>query len=671
MTRRSYMVLALWVMTGCYGPAEQDADVVVRTDFGVWEEGECVVPEGQEPDWVQTLGCEADFLAVASRPLDESIPGARASKTVIDLRYDNELYFTNSKKYPMHWHFANEHLSVMSGKPPVGDMGTFSNQYYSPYREFLLGAVTFYEEPGVWTYEIAPYDTSSPEMIASAYDIISAQAYFGEHLFFHPTSDRIEKLAPELPDHIKVITTDELFAGVTFLPLNLGTSIGRLRIIKTADLESGEEFVTPRDVVVLDKIPMDIAVVAAIITEELQTPLSHINVLSQNRGTPNMSLVGATTNSDIKQLDGKWVQLTVDPFAYTLEEVSQAQADAWWEEHKPPAVKVPPLNLTVKELRDAEEIYVTDIPIFGGKASHYGELTRISEAVPVPKAFAVPVYWYKHFEQYNGFDIIIDALLDDPEFQSSIEYREQTLNKLRKLIRKGQIDPQFEIMLMLKLETDFPGVRMRFRSSTNAEDLDGFTGAGLYTSKTGDPSDPDKPVLDAVRGVYASLWNARAFEEREFRGIDHRGVAMALLCHRSFPFEDANGVALTNNLFDVTQPAFYVNVQVGDTSVVKPPTGMTTDQFLYFFFYRNQPIIFFGHSNLVPEGETVLTPEETYTLGLALKEIHDHFAGMYQTGSSFYAMDVEFKFNTEPGEEESRLWVKQARPHPGWAVGTQ
>jgi pyruvate, water dikinase len=665
------LAVAPFVLCSCGGADEGGADITLRTDFGVWVEGECVVPDGEEPDYAQGIGCESDFKSLASQPLDESIPGATSSKTVIDTVYDNELYFIRAEKYPMHWHFANEHLSVQAGKPPVGDMGTFSQEYDSPYRRFLLGAITFYEEPGVWTYEIAPYDTASAEMIQQAFDIIKEEVYFGDHLFFHPTSDRIESLLPDLPDHIKVITTDELFAGVTFLPLNLGTGIGRLRILQTADLESGEVFVTPRDIVVLDKIPVDIAVVAAIITEELQTPLSHINVLSQNRGTPNMSLVGATKNSDVKALDGKWVELTVDPFNFELKEISKAAADAWWDEHKPPAVKIAQLDLSVKDLRDAEEIFVTDIPAFGGKASHYGELTRIGEAVPVPKAFAVPLYWYKHFEQQNGIDVMVDGLLDDPEFQSSIEYREKTLKELRKLIRKGAIDPEFEIMLMLKLEADFPGVRMRFRSSTNAEDLDGFTGAGLYTSKTGDPSDPQRPVLDAVRSVYASLWNFRAFEEREFRSIDHRGVGMALLCHRSFPNEDANGVALTNNIFDITQPAFYINIQAGDASVVKPPPGITTDQFLYFFYYPNQPTVFFGHSSLVPEGETVLTPEQTYTLGQALSAIHKNFASMYQKGANFYAMDVEFKFNTDPGEEESSLWVKQARPHPGWAVGTK
>src|SRR5690606_12452291 len=109
-------------------------------------------------------------------------------------------------------------------------------------------------------------------------------------------------------------------------------------------------------------------------------------------------------------------------------------------------------------------------------------------------------------------------------------------------------------------------------SSTNAEDLDGFTGAGLYDSKSGDPNDPQRPVLDAVRKVWASVWYFRAFEEREYRSIEHTAVGMGLLVHNSFPEEEANGVALTNNPFDKSglDPAFYVNVQLGDESVVLP-----------------------------------------------------------------------------------------------------
>ena len=43
---------------------------------------------------------------------------------------------------------------------------------------------------------------------------------------------------------------------------------------------------------------------------------------------------------------------------------------------------------------------------------------------------------------------------------------------------------------------------------------------------------------------------------------------------------------------------------------------------------------------------------------------HDYFDEGYNAGG-FYGMDVEFKFDSTEGGE-SRLYVKQARPYPGW-----
>jgi len=668
-------VIAASCPAGCQNADTGGADVPGESDASfndVWPvDWVCLIAEGDHPDYAAKLGCPTDFYALASRSLDNSVSGTSSLKSVVDLADDNALYFQNSDRYGIHWEFCVEHLSG-NGKPPVGDLSLFNQtEYYSKYRRFLLGAVTFYAGPGVWAYEIAPYDTSSPEMIATAYDLIREAAFIGDDLYFHPTSESVEALVDDLPDHVKVITSAELFEGIDFIPLNLGEAVGRLRFFHVNMLELGQEFVTPRDIAVLDRVPNDISVVAGIITDDVQTPLSHINVLSQNRGTPNMVLIGAMEDQGLRELEDRWVRLTVDPFDYTVVEVTKAEADAWWEEHKPPPVIVPELDLTVTELRDTGDLTLDDIPAFGGKASHYGVLCNIGDVVPAPKAFAIPVFFYRQFEEQNGFDKEIDALLADDKFNSDISYREYALGHLRDDMEEASVDEGFLSAIMAKLETDYPGVRMRFRSSTNAEDLDGFTGAGLYTSKTGDPNDPDKPVVDAVRTVWASLWNFRAFEERSFRGIDHRQVAMAMLVHRSFPDEDSNGVALTNNIFDPMQPAHYINVQKGEASVVKPPPGVVADQFLYFFLYPGQPMTFFAHSNLVPEGETVLTREQTYRLGQALQEIHWEFAKYYQKPDAFYAMDVEFKFNTDPGDEESQLWVKQARPHPGWSVGTE
>jgi hypothetical protein len=232
------------------------------------------------------------------------------------------------------------------------------------------------------------------------------------------------------------------------------------------------------------------------------------------------------------------------------------------------------------------------------------------------------------------------------------------------------VDAAFQELLQQKLATEFPDTRMRFRSSTNAEDLDGFTGAGLYTSATGAPDDWND-VLDALREVWSSVWFFRAFEERSYRSIDHKAVGMALLVHHSFPEEEANGVALTANPFDPSglEPGFYVNVQVREESVVQPPAGITTDQFIYHYAISGQPIVYLTSSNLVADGQHVLDAGQVHELGQALDAIHRRFSPAYgpQAGNTgWYAMDIEFKFDDDLSPDGAPLLsVKQARPHPG------
>ncbi len=633
----------------------------------------CSLPTGSHPDFGQKLSCAADFAALAWRPPDASIPGASSSKVILDTAQaagsePGALYFLNAEKFPIHYTFAQKYLSG-KGKPLVKDQGTFSAQeYFSPTRRFLLGALTRYDQPHtgatIWTFEIAPYDTMSTAQLLTAWDMVVKNTWIGKDLRFHPTSDSVLALAKQLPPRVKVVTSQELFAGIDFQPLNPGVAIGQLRYYAVADLDKKTKWVTPRDVAVLDAVPNDISVVAGLITADLQTPLSHVNVLSQNRGTPNMGLVGALQNKDLRALENKWVRLEVTPFDWSIAETTQAEADAWWQAHKPPVVQVPKLDLSVQEPRDCTQITSADVAAFGGKASNYGQLCHI-EGLPVPAAMAVPVAFYHAFAEQIGLPAKVKALQADPTFAADPLVREKKLTELQAFVEQAPLDPAFEAMLTARIAGKFGTQALRVRSSTNAEDLDGFTGAGLYTSKTYDPLDAKKPLANAVRQVWASLWNLRAWEERDWRGIGHQAVAMALLIHRGFPAEDANGVALTGNLFDPTQPAYYLNVQFGDTPVVRPPSEVTTDQFLVYFDYPNQPVAWLGHSSLVPAGQTVLTTPQVQEVSAALGKIHQAFAPIYAKAGKFYAMDVEFKFNTEAGEPP-HLWIKQARPHAGW-----
>ncbi len=670
MTTASWNIRALALalfLAGCPSEPGDDDDTLPPIP-----EGDCVIPAEADPDFAQSLGCRADFDALASLPLDASIPGARSVKTVMDRLDDNNQYFQNSKRYSIHWEFAIEHLGPPL-LPPVPQLSQFNQtEYFSPDRRFVLGAVTFYEGPDVWAWEMAPYDAADADMIAAGYRSVRDLTWFGPALYFHPTSEALSTVAEGLPEDVRLITTDELFAGIDFQPLNFATSMGQLRFVEA----DGTDDVGFREVVVLEAVPNDISVVAGIITQEFQTPLSHINVLSQNRGTPNMGLRGAWTNEELRALDGKWVEFTVDTFQWAVREVSQAEADAWWEANRPAPLDVGPMDLSITRMTDIKKVLDLDdlslgealriaIPAFGGKASHFAGLAHAPD-VPHPDGFAIPMYFFdKHMRENDLWDQY-DAMVSHPDFADRAT-RRALMADLRQAIIDAPMSQDTLDAVAKKLDARFPdNQRMRFRSSTNAEDIGAFNGAGLYTSKTGDPNDPERPIDVAMKTVWASVYRDRAWDERTYYCIDHRNIGMALLVHRSFPDEDANGVAITANIFDPSflEPAFYVNVQEGEESVVLPDPGVTTDQFLYYSSQPGQPIVYLFHSNLVPDGETVLTLAEANELGRGLQAVHDFFFPVYGGApGQFYGMDVEFKFDSSDGGP-SRLFIKQARPYP-------
>jgi pyruvate,water dikinase len=421
-------------------------------------------------------------------------------------------------------------------------------------------------------------------------------------------------------------------------------------------------------------------VVMGIITAEFQTPLSHINVLSQNRKTPNMGLRQAMTSPQLRALEGKWVALTVGATSWSIAEATAEEAAAHWEAHRPTPVVLPAVDQAVRELLDIEKVSLQSdgvslrasikaaIPAFGGKAAHYSILAQ-TPGLPVRKAFAVPAYYYLQFMEQNGLYARMEALLADAEFQQKPEVRDRQLAAFRQAMAAAPVDAGFQELLRAKLAADYPGLTMRFRTSTNSEDLEGFPCAGCYESHTGDPADW-ADVLEAVREAWASIWLFRTFEERSYNGVDHRAVVMALLVHHNFPDEEANGVALTANPYDSSglQPGFYVNVQAGgDAEVVHPPPGITSDQYIHQFGQPGQPVSYLSRSNLVPEGSAVLTATQIHELGQALDLVHQRFSAAYGPAAGnngWYAMDVEFKFDGDPGETP-RAVIKQARPHPG------
>jgi hypothetical protein len=674
----------------CDGANVDAADAGVVVDAGVVDddddvivEGACVIDVDAAPDGVDSVACRADFDALASTPLDATLPGARSVKVGFDRQDPSAapLWFQHSTRFPIHYEYASAHRSG-GDLPLIGDLGTFNTtEYFSPERRFLLGAVTHYEGPDVWALEISPYDTASPEMITTLFTAVKARGFFGPALRFHPTSEAVAATVAALP--LPLVTTDELYAGIDVQPLSVGTAIGRLRFESAANLET--VYLSPEEIVVLDQAPNDISTVQGLITEEFQTPLSHVNILAQNRGSPNMGLRGAMTNPELRALEGQYVAFTVTTDGYTVVASTAEEAAAFFEASRGEPVVLPPLDLTKDEIVAIADVTATEgaggglraalveaTRAYGGKAAQYAVLAR-TEGLPVRPAFAVPVFFYDQFMRENGFVDRVAALLVDDAFNTDAAVRDAALAALRDDMLTAPVNVDFQDALMRTIVDGGFGIRsLRYRTSTNSEDLDGFPCAGCYESHTGDPKDWDD-TLDAIRETWSTVWLFRTFEERRYYGVDHLSVGMALLVHENFPDEEANGVAVTNNPFDPSglSPAFYVNVQTGGVAeVVHPPSGVTSDQFLSYFSLPNQPTAFLSHSNLVDDGATVLTARQVHDLGVALNAIHNAFSDAYGPGagnSGWYGMDVEFKFDQPSDDDGSgapQLFIKQARPFP-------
>ena len=257
--------------------------------------------------------------------------------------------------------------------------------------------------------------------------------------------------------------------------------------------------------------------------------------------------------------------------------------------------------------------------------------------------------------KHNGFYARIETMLADSDFQTDFDTQESELKKLRKDIEDAET-PAWIIAAIVEMNKSFAdGVNRRYRSSTNNEDLPGFNGAGLYDSKSQKPSEDEDDLAKSLKEVYASLWNFRAFTERDFQRIDHLATAMGILVHPSYQDELVNGVAVSFDPFYGRDGNYYVNSQVGEDLVTNPEPHSAPEEILLGEF-GGYTIL--ATSNLVEPGQLLMTEAQLDQLRAHLSVIHQEFAKLYDPGPDEpFAMEIEFKITSA-----NKLAIKQARP---------
>ena len=355
-----------------------------------------------------------------------------------------------------------------------------------------------------------------------------------------------------------MLTSSELARDSVYQPLNIATGIGQLRILESV---TPETVIDRNQIVIFKETPVQLTPLSGIITTEPASPLSHANMLARSWSIPNAHIKNA--EKLFKQLEGKYVRLEVRENDYSLSPASVVEVGERQRQWiKRSDLVTPKADLEYSRLTDLQNQRASDAIRFGAKSANLGEIINARLAgISVPMGFAIPFRRFAEFIKFNELEERIAGAAEEDRFVHDPVYRKKRLADIRKWIVEGKHIPEFQKEVLDKVHREYAGKGLFARSSTNAEDLPNFSGAGLYSTVPNVRS--DSQLMEAVKTVWASVWNYEAYEARESFGMNHFGVYPAVLIQEGIDADSA-GVAITTDPYDrANRGAVYINAKRG------------------------------------------------------------------------------------------------------------
>lgn len=536
-------------------------------------------PLSAEDDWKNQVRYDGDpFLSDAGA---EGVGGSRWIKFAIRLDMPDRVFFQDSRRYLFHYEFATRRLVGFGGLTPE-EVDRVS--LYTKGQRLVFGTVVLPPDPGLREYAIElvgrePYPVAQ---VASWFrlvrSVIAAPAevrayYFPTYEQGSMTTSDVAYFAAEgieVSSPMRWVTASEGYSE--------GWALGRLVYIPAGEIDAafGDGRLRYSDILMTDGIPAEIPRVAGVVSIRPATPNSHVAILSRSFGVPFAFVAEAEEQGRLRGWHGQEVFLTVgkvegrwDVRAVNVQgQLSDEQRRLVSEAKRPTPLEIRgvetagSISVAVRGLTSGDGVRV------GGKAANFGAIIRAIPEHTHTNAIAFT------FDLWNAYldRVLLDGrtlrqriaeVLARHAFPPDMARLRVDLAMIRGWIRdEVEFSVEHQAAILGALRGFETGKNLRFRSSTNVEDTELFSGAGLYDSYSGcvldeldadtagpcgcDPSEPkERGVFRALRRVYASFYNDNAFLERLRYGVDERRVGMAVLVHPSVPdeIELANGVA--------------------------------------------------------------------------------------------------------------------------------
>ena len=396
------------------------------------------LPDGCQPlparsvgDRLHALRTPGDFAGLAEGTTELA---SQSVKFVVDMDAGDTVHFLGSRRWDLHYRFIREriyHQMPLDRCDPLqaaefndGWLDYSLREYFKVERRFLLGTLVRWGGSGLGTVEFAVGDVITGEQMRRAFFAVTGRVPDPQRWAVRPqAADQVARIR-DVEGTLPIVDPSAPFRNQTFQPLVAAAGYGVLQFVAGTDLATAT--LGPDVIVITDEVPNDIPLVGGLITEAFQTPLAHVAVLSKNRGTPNMALLGARSDPRLAPYLNKLVRFEVSGAGFTIAETTPAEATMFWDSLRPKGPRLAPrLDTSVRSLVDLTTTGTLEsLPVVGAKAAQIGELFRLSlqgvacpAGLPLPRAaFAVPVVHYLEHFQRSGAAALFAARSADPAF---------------------------------------------------------------------------------------------------------------------------------------------------------------------------------------------------------------------------------------------------------------
>jgi len=468
--------------------------------------------------------------------------------------------------------------------------------------------------------------------------------------------------------------------GTGFNALNPGLARGVLRA--SPDMRRVGDF-KPDGIYLLPETVSELPPVAGILTAGAGNPISHVQLLARNLGIPNVA-VDESLLPELRKHDGQRIVLAVSAAGRVEIAPDGPQWDAAFGTQKTAAadvvfeVDLKKLDLSQRDFISLDKLRAADSGrIVGPKAAKLGELKshfpdRVAPGVAIPFGLYKQAVLDKPYRDGNRtvYQWMVDSFRQleslPPGSPQAAAAGEKLRAEIYSIVVSTDPGPEFRRKLREAMAREFGGDfngGVFVRSDTNAEDLPGFTGAGMNLTVFNVVGFDN--LIRALNEVWASPYTPRAWAWRQahMKGPEHLYPAVLLL--RTVP-SDISGVMITQDV-DTGGPGILsvavnegvggaVEGQAAESVRIARATGNLRLMASATTPRKMVPSPKGGIERLPVSGaETLLKPGEARQLIEFADAIPRQFPQLGEDGKPV-AADVEFGF------VGGRMWLLQIRP---------